>query len=117
MSEPSNKKLYEKVKKKIYEKYPKHSAYRSGLLVKAYKEEGGKYKGPKNPKEGLSRWFDEEWRTQEGKTSYNKKGDVFRPTKKVTKNTPTTFKELSPAQIKKAQKEKKEKGRVTKFSY
>ena len=38
MSEPSDKKLYEKVKKEIYKKYPKHSAYRSGLLVKEYKE-------------------------------------------------------------------------------
>ena len=43
MSEPTNKKLYEKVKKEIYKKYPKNSAYRSGLLVKTYKERGGKY--------------------------------------------------------------------------
>ena len=45
MSEPINNELYEKVKKEIYEKYPKHSAYRSALLVKRYKELGGKYKG------------------------------------------------------------------------
>ena len=47
MSEPANKKLYEKVKDEIYKKYPKHSAYRSGLLVKSYKEAGGTYKGKK----------------------------------------------------------------------
>ena len=37
MPEPTNKKLYEEVKKEIYAKYPKHSAYRSGLLVQEYK--------------------------------------------------------------------------------
>ena len=35
---PKDKELYEKTKKEIYSKYPKHSAYRSSLLVKAYKE-------------------------------------------------------------------------------
>ena len=38
MSEPKDKKLYEQVKKEIYAKYPQHSAYRSGLLVKEYKK-------------------------------------------------------------------------------
>ena len=36
MPEPKNKKLYEEVKDEIYKKYPKHSAYRSGLLVQEY---------------------------------------------------------------------------------
>ena len=45
MSEPANKKLYEKVKAEIYKKHPKHSAYRSGLLVQEYKRQGGTYKG------------------------------------------------------------------------
>ena len=35
--EPNDKQLYETVKKYIYAKYPKHSAYRSGLLVQEYK--------------------------------------------------------------------------------
>ena len=38
MSTPTEKKLYDQVKKEIYEKYPKHSAYRSGLLVQEYKK-------------------------------------------------------------------------------
>ena len=45
MPEPKNKKLYEKVKDEIYKEYPKHSAYRSGLLVKEYKKRGGEYIG------------------------------------------------------------------------
>jgi len=115
MSEPSNKKLYEKVKKEIYKKIPKHSAYRSGLLVKTYKERGGEYIGKKKEKVGLSRWFKEKWTTQEGKLSYQKKGDIFRPTKRISKDTPKTLSELSKKDIKKAQKEKKKKGRVKKF--
>ena len=38
MPTPTNTKLYEEVKKEIYAKYPKHSAYRSGLLVQEYKK-------------------------------------------------------------------------------
>ena len=39
--EAKNKKLYEEVKTEIYKKHPKHSAYRSGLLVQEYKARGG----------------------------------------------------------------------------
>ena len=35
---PNYPNLYKKIKKKIYKKYPKHSAYRSGILVKTYKK-------------------------------------------------------------------------------
>ena len=45
MPTPTNKKLYEEVKEEIYKKYPKHSAYRSGLLVQEYKRRGGTYEG------------------------------------------------------------------------
>ena len=37
MAIPEDQKMYDRVKAKIYKKYPKHSAYRSGLLVKEYK--------------------------------------------------------------------------------
>ena len=115
MSEPSDKKLYEKVKKEIYKKYPKHSAYRSGLLVKEYKERGGKYTGKKKSNKGLSRWFKEKWKTQDGKTEYQNKDDIFRPTKRITKETPTILKELSKTEVKEAQKDKKLQGRVLTF--
>ena len=115
MPEPKNKKLYEEVKDKIYKKYPKHSAYRSSMLVKEYKERGGEYIGKKNKSSGLNRWFREDWKTQDGKVGYKSKSDVYRPTKRVNEKTPTTFSELSADQIKKAQKEKKKTGRVSKF--
>jgi hypothetical protein len=37
-SKPKDEKLYNKVKYKVYKNIPKHSAYRSGILVKKYKE-------------------------------------------------------------------------------
>lgn len=113
MALPTNKKLYQKAKDKY--KNMKHSAYKSGLVVKAYKDMGGKYSGEKPKKKGLSRWFQEAWATQEGKKTYQKKGDIFRPTKRVTKDTPTTINELSKKEIKEAQKEKKETGKVKKY--
>ena len=46
---PSNKKLYEKIKAKVYKKIPKHSAYRSGLVVQEYKKAFKKKYGNKQP--------------------------------------------------------------------
>ena len=114
MPEPTNKKLYEEVKKEIYAKYPKHSAYRSGLLVQEYKKRGGGYSGDKS-KGSLGRWFKEEWSNQRGETGYKKKGDVYRPTKRVSSKTPATFSELSKKEIASAKKEKAKTGRVKEF--
>tara|TARA_R110000823_G_scaffold308340_1_gene431891 strand:- start:11130 stop:11543 length:414 start_codon:yes stop_codon:yes gene_type:complete len=113
MSEPLDKSKYAKAKAKY--KDMKHSAYRSGLIVKEYKRLGGTYSGKKKEKKGLSRWFKEKWESQSGNKVYKKKGDIFRPTKRITKDTPTTMKELTPAQKKRAMNEKKKKGRVSKF--
>ena len=124
MSIPSDEKMYEQVKNKIYKKYPKHSAYRSGLLVQAYKKEFSKvYGNRKSPYKkstvkksgGLTRWFKEKWISDTGKIGYSNKSSVYRPSIRITKQTPVTWKELSPNEIKKAKKEKKETGRVKKF--
>jgi len=90
-----NPKLYEAVKKVVYKQYPKHSAYRSGQLVKKYKEEGGEYGGEK-PEGGLTSWFKEEWKDIGGKEY-----PVYRPTKRVSKDTPLTADEIDPQQAKK----------------
>ena len=71
MSTPTDKKLYDQVKKEIYEKYPKHSAYRSGLLVQEYKKRGGTYKGKENKSSGLNRWFRENGNLNEVKLVTN----------------------------------------------
>jgi len=122
MAIPEDQKMYDRVKKRIYKKMPKHSAYRSGILVKEYKaafkkKYGNKspYKGKKKKSAPLKRWFQEDWRTQDGKKTYKKKGDIFRPTKRVSKKTPATMSELTKKQKKDAQAEKKRTGRVKKY--
>ena len=114
--------LYEKVKKQIYKKYPKHSAYRSGLLVQKYKKDFKKKYGKKNPyigkktkKKGLRRWFDENWVNQRGEVGYKYKNDVYRPSKRITKKTPITHNELTKKEIKRARKIKYTRGRIKRF--
>ena len=65
MSEPIDKKLYEKIKKKADEIYEHPSAYKSGYIVREYKKAGGKYKvsgKSSNEIKPLSRWFAEKLR-------------------------------------------------------
>ena len=111
MPEPTDLKLYEKIKKKLTTKIPKHSAYRSGLIVKEYKKSFKKKYGSRKPyvgkytaKKGLSRWFDEKWVNQRGKIGYTYKSDIYRPSKRITNKTPLTHNELSNQDIKKNQK-------------
>lgn len=114
MPTPVNKDLYERIKKEIYLKYPKHSAYRSGLLVKRYKEAGGNYTGAKETS-NLKRWFDEKWTNQRGETGYKFKNDVYRPNIRINDKTPKTFNEISRRQLNRARNEKLITGRVRRF--
>lgn len=68
-------------------------------------------------KEGLAlkRWFKEEWRTPEGREDYSGGENTFRPTKRISKDTPSTWSELTPAEKARAQKEKNTKGRVSRY--
>lgn len=89
-----DKDIYEKAKKIVYDQYKKASAYRSGALVRKYKELGGRYSNEVNKsKTSLTRWFKEEWKDinpMKNKTSY----PVYRPTKRVTNKTPLTVEEI-----------------------
>ena len=120
MPKPNDKELYEKIKKEITNKY-KPSAYRSGLLVKKYKEEYYKKHKNNNAYSGdrqnsnLKRWFNEKWTNQRGEVGYKTKGDIYRPTIRINSKTPTTINELTPQQISRAKNEKKVKGRVRKY--
>lgn len=123
MATPVDKKLYNKTKKCIFKKYPTHSAYRSGTLVKEYKKlftakYGNKkspYIGKKSKKKGLTRWFKEKWTNQRGEIGYKYKSDIYRPSQRITKKTPKTHRELTRKRIKKAREKKYKKGRVDKF--
>jgi len=88
-----NPELYEKAKRIVYQEYPKHSAYRSGQLVKRYKEMGGTYSGKKDSS-GLTSWFKENWKDIGG-LEY----PVYRPTIRVNKNTPLTPDEIDPENL------------------
>tara|TARA_R100000734_G_C3318128_1_gene111965 strand:- start:3301 stop:3837 length:537 start_codon:yes stop_codon:yes gene_type:complete len=63
----------------------------------------------------LKRWFKEDWRTPKGKKGYEGGENTFRPTKRITKDTPTTWSELSPGEKRRAQIEKDTKGRVSRY--
>ncbi len=63
----------------------------------------------------LKRWFKEDWRTPRGNKDYSKGENTFRPTKRITKDTPSTWSELSPSEKAKAKKEKNTKGRVSRY--
>ena len=119
---PTDPAMYQRILKKYQKKMPKSSAYRSGLIVKDYKEQFKKKYGNKSPyngkktSKGLVRWFAEDWRNvRTGKIGYQRKGDLYRPTRRITSKTPVTKGELTKAEIKKATKEKKATGRVKRF--
>lgn len=121
MPTPADKILYEKIKQIIHKKY-KPSAYRSGLLVKMYKNSFKEIHGDnKNPyigtkkNTGLTRWFKEDWKSDTGKYGYTSKSSVYRPTKRITPQTPATFSELTKKEIQSAKKQKYKYGRVKKF--
>ena len=113
-NEPLDKELYDKLKKEIWEQYKVPSAYRSAQLVKRYKEAGGKYSGDKDKDEGISRWFREAWMSDKGTTNYPHKNSVYRPTVRITKDTPATFAELTPEELR-AKSMKAREGKVDRF--
>jgi hypothetical protein len=89
---PINLELYNIVKKEADRIYSKPSAYKSGYIVKEYKKRGGKYSGKKT-NTGLTRWYKEQW-----KDIGNKSYPVYRPTKRITEDTPLTADEIDPVQ-------------------
>ena len=123
---PADQTLYGKVKARVYADIPKHSAYRSGIVVQRYKKaftaKHGERKSPytgakRTQKRGLGRWFAEKWVNQRGEVSYRHKSDIYRPWIRVTKDTPLTHAELSKREIKRARRVKATKGRVHRFRY
>ena len=87
--------IYKKAKAEADKIYKVHGAYKSGFIVKKYKELGGRY-GDDGETRNLKRWFDEKW-----KDVGNKSYPVFRPTVKVSKDTPLTVNEIDKSNLKK----------------
>ena len=122
MAVPINKDLYDKVKKEANKKFKSPSGiYRSSWIVREYKKRGGKYKGTKPTNKGLKRWYKEDWVDLNrpiyknkkivgykpcGRKSTSKKYPLCRPSKRISKKTPKTYKELSKGSIKSAKRAK-----------
>lgn len=85
-----NQKLYNQVKREADGIYKKPSAYKSGWIVKTYKQRGGTYKDD-NKEKPLKRWFKEGW-SDIGGLEY----PVYRPHIRVNKKTPLTASEIDP---------------------
>ena len=81
---PLDTALYQKVKEYADTIYKKPSAYKSGFIVKTYKEFGGRYKEDHKEK-NLKRWFEEDWKDI-GNLNY----PVYRPTIHINERTPLT---------------------------
>ena len=104
MPTPANPKLYEKAKAIADEKYAKPSAYKSGFIVKTYKDMGGTYIDDGQSKD-LKRWFQEDWvnlaKQYEGTPRLQAElYPVMRPSKIISSKTPLTVAEISPQKIK-----------------
>jgi len=131
MSIPVDSRLYKYVKRLADQKFEsKTGVYKSSWIVREYKKRGGRYKGEKNKKSlsGLKRWYREEWvdlnrpiRNSKGKTIGYKpcgrsnirskeKYPLCRPSKRVSKSTPRTYKEIGKRSLSRA---KRDKQRVT----
>ena len=84
----------------------KSSIYRSGRIVAIYKSLGGVIEGRTSAKQGLSRWFREQWIqvvpyqekglivTCGGRHLNKNAGKACRPLRRITKATPITIPEL-----------------------
>ena len=100
MPTPIDKELYDLVKQKADKIYKKSSAYKSGYIVKTYKDLGGRYVND-NQQRNLQRWFKEKW-IDVGHQAY----PVYRPTIRVNKHTPLIVGEIDKSNLKKQIKEK-----------
>jgi hypothetical protein len=97
---PIDKDLYNKVKEIADNVYKKPSAYKSMYIQKLYKKYGGEYEEDGEERK-LSRWMAEEW-----KDYGNKEYPVYRPSKKITADTPLLVSEIDPSNLKKQIKRK-----------
>ena len=82
-----------------------------------YTQGNSPFRKVRKTKEGLAlkRWFKEEWETPSGSKDYSDGDVVFRPTKKVTKDTPKTYSELSDTDIEKGRRQKRKTGRAGEY--
>jgi hypothetical protein len=100
MAIPKDQQLYDKARAEADKTYKKASAYKSGFIVKKYKElYRDKYGNDKayengNKEKALKRWFNEKW------VSVGGEYPTYRPTVRVNKSTPKTVSEIPKERLK-----------------
>jgi len=109
MPTPSDPNLYEEARSFIMSRYKKNSAYASGATVKQYKQQFAKKYGADTPpyladnrQKNLKRWFEEKWININPILGvYSDKAyPVFRPTKRISNNTPTIYQDIPKKRLK-----------------
>lgn len=70
------------------------SARKAQIAVKRYKDHGGRYIGPKSPKNHLSRWSKEKWTTKSGRPSHIS-GERYLPSKAIRALTSKEYSAVS----------------------
>jgi len=83
----ANQPLWDRIKNKVQQGskggLPRQwSARKAQLLVKEYKDKGGKFTGEKSRNNSLVKWTRENWRTKSGKPSL-KTGERYLPAKAI----------------------------------
>lgn len=138
--EPRDRVLYEQIKREASRRFEAPSSwYRSAWIVKTYKQRGGRYLTPRSPavsRQGLIRWSREQW-VNLNAPRYDRQGrprgyepcgrsrtprsvsrspyPLCRPSRRVSRQTPLTYQEVSVARIRKLNRQKqrvRSRGRV-----
>jgi hypothetical protein len=91
----SNQALWDRIKNRVQQGSKggltgQWSARKAQLLVKEYKDSGGKFTGKKNPQNSLTKWTRENWRTKSGKPSL-KTGERYLPSKAIKSLTSSEY--------------------------
>ena len=92
---PNNINLYNQAKQEADKIYKKSSGFKSMFIQKRYKALGGTFTDD-NKERKLSRWIKEKW-YDFGNKSY----PVYRPSIRISKQTPLTINEIDKSNLKK----------------
>jgi hypothetical protein len=91
----ANQSLWDRIKNKVQQGSKgglpgQWSARKAQLLVKEYKDKGGKFTGEKSRNNSLVKWTRENWRTKSGKPSL-KTGERYLPAKAIKSLTSAEY--------------------------
>jgi hypothetical protein len=91
----ANQPLWDRIKNKVQQGSKgglpgQWSARKAQLLVKEYKDKGGKFTGEKSRNNSLVKWTRENWRTKSGKPSL-KTGERYLPAKAIKSLTSAEY--------------------------